>query len=56
MAEKPIAAPTPAAVPSTLTAPSVPRGTLLRFVIRKVVFPYACCHHGERQRLIVIQN
>lgn len=33
--------PTPAAVPSKLTAPSVPGGTGLSVVIRNVRFPYA---------------
>lgn len=42
IAEKPSAAAAPAAVPSKLMAPSVPRGTLDKFVIRKVVLPYAC--------------
>ena len=32
---------TPARVPSTLTAPSVPGGTLAKVVIRYVVLPYA---------------
>lgn len=36
------AATAPAAVPSALTAPSVPRGTRWRVVTRYVVCPYAC--------------
>jgi len=38
----PRAAPNPAAVPSKLTAPSVPRGTLFKDVLKTVVLPYAC--------------
>ena len=39
---KPRAAAKPAKLPSRLTAPSVPRGTRCRVVMRYVVLPYAC--------------
>ena len=40
--EKRAAAATPAAVPSRLTAPSVPLGTTFSVVMRYAVLPYAC--------------
>ena len=51
IAENPSAAPIPAAVPSRLMAPSVPRGTLDMFVIRNVVFPYACTAWFDDQEI-----
>lgn len=46
MPAKSAAAAAPARVPSLLTAPSVPLGTLCRVVMRYVVFPYACPDRG----------
>jgi hypothetical protein len=43
--EKAAAAVKPAREPSRLTAPSVPRGTCLREVMRYVEVPYACRAH-----------